>query len=633
MRVVDERFDHFFRTHVRVLRASEAAHDRGRVEMRQDREHKLDVLGARVRVRECLCDGRPRRPRKGTCARDAEVRSERERAQRRVLGHSHVIEIRAVGGAGGVGGAHELGLGGVPCAVAGDGVCVRECVHEGRERAGVREWRRHGDERGCDACGARGLMRRGRALEDGGSGAEVCGARAFGAQRRECGGVHAEDVCDECGICGRVWASGECEEGGIAVGRECIEDGAECVCGGDECVRRGARCGRRSRREVVHDAAHKCAYSRIAEERGGCAGGPAAGECGECALMTHSGGPRVQGMSAECVHKVHFRYLVRRRPSSVCPLPITESAAMDNAPLTCAPGTPPADGSAVLPGAPGAPPARPGAGTTEDPLDESEFLPDKKKKKKGKHADSDAALALSAQVQTDLLSTASDLYRRVEADPHGFLYDEAYWESLPTHLRTFIRNALPLGSAPADGPAPRHTSTQTMIAVAQQLAQAAHASQRLHGAPQAPFDAGLLADLPLPLDARRRVPRPSPGMQAAAIPASTDGRHGPVVLVDELDDDGDFDADFDDEYVDDDLDLEPLAAPPEALTDPDTPKKKKHRKKKKDTRAPPPLAKRAPSVPPHPPPSTRAAGKLPMHFAARPPPAPAPAPAPAMCGG
>ena len=88
------------------------------------------------------------------------------------------------------------------------------------------------------------------------------------------------------------------------------------------------------------------------------------------------------------------------------------------------------------------------------------------------------SLAATAQVQADLLATASDLYRRIEADPHGLPDDEAYWTSLPAHLRTFIRNALPLGQLSPEKPdGPRHASTQAMIAVAQQLAQAAHASQ------------------------------------------------------------------------------------------------------------------------------------------------------------
>ena len=107
----------------------------------------------------------------------------------------------------------------------------------------------------------------------------------------------------------------------------------------------------------------------------------------------------------------------------------------------------------------------------------------KKKKHRSRPLFDDRAssLAATAQVQADLLATASDLYRRIEADPHGLRDDEAYWKSLPAHLRTFIRNALPLGQfgqdASADTLPPRHASTQAMIAVAQQLAQAAHGPQ------------------------------------------------------------------------------------------------------------------------------------------------------------
>lgn len=272
----------------------------------------------------------------------------------------------------------------------------------------------------------------------------------------------------------------------------------------------------------------------------------------------------------------------------------------------------------------------------------------KKKKKKTKRA-ADAAdpvapsLAATAQVQADLLATASDLYRRIEADPVGLPDDEAYWTSLPAHLRTFIRNALPLGHLAEPGAnanaVPRHASTQAMIAVAQQLAQAAHASQR----PVAPHaqntyssplaldpsmfvDTPMFADLPLTKNAPPHLP--SPGMQAAAVPG--ENGFGSVVLVNELDED---DPDFHDEFASDDPLDDPLDKEP-------APKKKLKKKKKKSApaalddpaadaqlprAAPPPppppaippplpLPKRAPSAVP---PSARAAGKLPMTFAPR----------------
>lgn len=78
-----------------------------------------------------------------------------------------------------------------------------------------------------------------------------------------------------------------------------------------------------------------------------------------------------------------------------------------------------------------------------------------KNKKKGSKKTEDTS---------DLLSTASDLYRQIEAaaasalsthpsfaasfppPPTGTATDEAYWTSLPQHLRQFIRSALPLAA-------------------------------------------------------------------------------------------------------------------------------------------------------------------------------------------
>ncbi|WFD31532.1 Stress response protein nst1 [Malassezia sp. CBS 17886] len=112
------------------------------------------------------------------------------------------------------------------------------------------------------------------------------------------------------------------------------------------------------------------------------------------------------------------------------------------------------------------------------------------KKRKGKHATDagggadDAALpaAPPTDVQADLIATASDLYRRFEADPAGDPEDEAYWASLPPHLRTFIRNALPIdtrdGVAPDVDVAPPHARGHAMLAVATHFTQAAaHAAQ------------------------------------------------------------------------------------------------------------------------------------------------------------
>lgn len=201
----------------------------------------------------------------------------------------------------------------------------------------------------------------------------------------------------------------------------------------------------------------------------------------------------------------------------------------------------------------------------------------------GQRPRSPASLAARAQAQAQLLAAASELYRRIEGDAQGIPDDDAYWTSLPAHLRTFIRNALPLGQFPpaaqaalnenANDPANRHASTQAMIAVAQQLAQAAHASQRhlqqyppgTHPYPPLPFDASIFADLalhpdqPLPL-------HPHPNAANNAHP-TTNGSYGqyasspnppptqppveplppPVVLYDNFDDEIDR---FDDEGED-----------------------------------------------------------------------------------
>ncbi|PWN48739.1 hypothetical protein IE53DRAFT_363668 [Violaceomyces palustris] len=208
---------------------------------------------------------------------------------------------------------------------------------------------------------------------------------------------------------------------------------------------------------------------------------------------------------------------------------------------------------------------------------------------------SPGAYSATAKAQADLLATASDLYRRIEADPQGIPDDDAYWTSLPAHLRTFIRNALPLGQFPPSAqaavngnpndPNTRHASTQAMIAVAQQLAQAAHASQRhlqqfppgTHPYPPLPFDPSIFADLALhPEQALPLHPHPNAaGTNAGNQPngAHSPFVHGrahvqyatspnppptqppgeplpaPVVLVNEY---GEETGDYDDEYYSDD---------------------------------------------------------------------------------
>lgn len=55
--------------------------------------------------------------------------------------------------------------------------------------------------------------------------------------------------------------------------------------------------------------------------------------------------------------------------------------------------------------------------------------------------------------QHELLRTSDELYRRMTETSFGS--DDAYWSSLPVHLRNFIRNALPLaGNLAAKGTSP-----------------------------------------------------------------------------------------------------------------------------------------------------------------------------------
>ena len=97
------------------------------------------------------------------------------------------------------------------------------------------------------------------------------------------------------------------------------------------------------------------------------------------------------------------------------------------------------------------------------------------------------------QAQSDLLATANDLYRQIESaaaaalaghlPPTGNLpargeetTDDAYWSSLPHHLRSFIRSALPLaaGLTPgsnANGNPALNLTPEQMQQAAHQLAQ------------------------------------------------------------------------------------------------------------------------------------------------------------------
>ncbi|PWN26302.1 hypothetical protein BDZ90DRAFT_51548 [Jaminaea rosea] len=318
----------------------------------------------------------------------------------------------------------------------------------------------------------------------------------------------------------------------------------------------------------------------------------------------------------------------------------------------------------------------------EDPYDGTAPLSPATTQAYAAHGNSPAHLSQAAtaqaQAQADLLATASDLYRRIEADPQGIPDDDAYWTSLPAHLRTFIRNALPLGQFPTTGnghpndPNARHASTQAMIAVAQQLAQAAHASQRhlqqyppgSQPYPSLPFDPAIFADLALHSDPGATLHSHTNGVHAAAgnaaqspysahVHYSTTGANppptqppgeplpAPVVLVNEY---GEETGDYDDEYYsDDDLDDpngvshdDGMHGGPDARNWPAheqqrqqaaaamlgaPPSKKKNKKKKKKTGADTLAAPPPPSQPLPPPAPAVQHGKQP---ATNGPPAPAP---------
>jgi hypothetical protein len=74
----------------------------------------------------------------------------------------------------------------------------------------------------------------------------------------------------------------------------------------------------------------------------------------------------------------------------------------------------------------------------------------------------------TAAAQAELLATAHELYRRLDADPGARLgADAAYWASLPAHIRSFVRAVSPF-SPPARGDAGLGKA-QAMYAIAQQM--------------------------------------------------------------------------------------------------------------------------------------------------------------------
>ena len=100
-------------------------------------------------------------------------------------------------------------------------------------------------------------------------------------------------------------------------------------------------------------------------------------------------------------------------------------------------------------------------------------------------------------------------------DP-GFAQDDAYWTSLPIHLRNFIRNALPLagnvsaGSGVLPGGVHAAGGQRAMYALAQQIVSAANTGM---GAGQPPMPMSMSMSMSTPM------PMPMPVMQQGVVAA------------------------------------------------------------------------------------------------------------------
>ncbi|OCF42079.1 stress response protein NST1 [Kwoniella heveanensis CBS 569] len=213
----------------------------------------------------------------------------------------------------------------------------------------------------------------------------------------------------------------------------------------------------------------------------------------------------------------------------------------------------------------------------------------------------------------DLISAANELYKRM-ADPE-FGADDAYWSSLPPHIRQFIRDAVPFTGSISQNTPGNNSSQRTMYQMAQQIVQAASQGMGL--------GQGMGPNLMSGVNGMgRQYNQPSIGEELGFH------RH-PDAKDEDYDDEDDYDGD-EPEYV---------------ATNGDVAPKKKNKKKKKKNAAkveqppmsqplPPPKQQPPrqpmPSQPPvqqpalnpppppvtpapaHPPPSSRAAGKQPM---------------------
>jgi hypothetical protein len=226
----------------------------------------------------------------------------------------------------------------------------------------------------------------------------------------------------------------------------------------------------------------------------------------------------------------------------------------------------------------------------------------------------------------DLLETANELWKRMGETAYGD--DDPYWSSLPTHVRQFIREAIPFnGTLPNNVNDPQATQ-KDLYAMAQRIVHAASQGMGLQG-----VGTNLLSQV---------NGRGHPHLQASIAEDLGFHRH-PDAAANRGEEDYEDEDEFDEE-------IDPGYAQPNG----DAPKKKNKKKKKKSgavaqavlepppAALPPPAVKQPPrtpvpqpptqqpalnpppppatAAPTQPPPSSRAAGKQPMSHMPQPQP-------------
>ncbi|EIN03254.1 hypothetical protein PUNSTDRAFT_139725 [Punctularia strigosozonata HHB-11173 SS5] len=80
--------------------------------------------------------------------------------------------------------------------------------------------------------------------------------------------------------------------------------------------------------------------------------------------------------------------------------------------------------------------------------------------------------ASAAAAQAELLATADDLYRRMDADSEdgmGLADDDEYWAALPAHIHNFVRTTCSQSATTASDESA--IKAQAMYAIAQQMVQ------------------------------------------------------------------------------------------------------------------------------------------------------------------